>query len=110
MQVQRRGYTADLIIEDVMYEHQGEYVCEAVNKIGGERRAAQSEPVKIEVAGAPQVARAAVGQVTVTSGGDAELEVEFCSDPLPQKNTWEWGSVVLPAGSQLHSRLAAYYL
>ena len=44
-----------LVIENVTYEYQGEFVCEAINKVGNEHRSVQSEPIKIEVTGAPQV-------------------------------------------------------
>lgn len=50
-----RGYSQELIIDNVTYEHQGEFVCEAKNEINGKTRTVQSEPIKIEVSGAPQV-------------------------------------------------------
>ena len=50
-QVLKRGYEDRLIIEDTSYDHQGEYVCEAVNMIGGIRKAVQSEPIVLEVRG-----------------------------------------------------------
>ena len=51
LQVLKRGYEDRLIIEDTSYDHQGEYVCEAVNMIGGIRKAVQSEPIQLEVRG-----------------------------------------------------------
>ena len=50
-----RGYEKTLVIENVNYEYQGQFVCEATNKIDGETRSVQSQPIKIEVTGAPQV-------------------------------------------------------
>ena len=41
------------------------------------------------------------------NGRDVRLEAEFCSSPLPLKNTWEWGGTVLPAGSELDSKYKA---
>ena len=50
-QVLKRGYNNTLSIEDTTYDHQGEYVCEAVNVIGDQRKVVQSEPLRIEVRG-----------------------------------------------------------
>ena len=101
-----RSYTAQLVIEDVGYEDQGEYRCVAINVIGGARREVQSEAVKIEVTGVPQVVKQ-VGEVVGIHGSDVRLEAEFCSDPVPVENTWEWGGVVLPAGSEVDGRYKA---
>ena len=105
-QVRKRSHTADLVIEDVGYGDQGEYICMASNSIGGERREVQSEAVKLEVEGVPQVVKD-VGEVTGIHGRDVRLEGEFCSDPLPVKSTWEWEGVVLPAGSEVDGRYKA---
>ena len=66
--------------------------------IGGEKRVVRSEVVKVEVEGVPLVTRM-VSEVVAVSGRDVRLEAEFCSDPLPLRNTWEWEDVSLPAGS-----------
>ena len=50
-QVLKRGYEDKLIIDDTTYDHQGEYVCEAVNVIGDQKKIVQSEPVRMEVRG-----------------------------------------------------------
>ena len=105
-QVRKRSHTADLVIEDVGYEDQGEYICMATNSIGGEKREVQSDVVRLEVAGEPQVVKE-VGEVMGIHGRDVRLEGEFCSDPVPVKNTWEWGGVVLPAGSEVDGRYKA---
>ena len=99
----KRSYTSDLVIEDVGYEDQGEYTCMASNSIGGERRQVQSDVVRLEVAGVPQVVKEG-GEVT---GRDVRLEGQFCSDPMPVRNTWEWDGVVLPAGREIDRRYKA---
>ena len=50
-QVLKRGYEDKLVIEDTSYDHQGEYVCEAVNVIGDQKKIVQSEPIRMEVRG-----------------------------------------------------------
>jgi hypothetical protein len=81
-----RGEGPLLLIDNVTYDQQGEYVCKAINEIRGEPRAIQSEPIILEVTGAPQISRfAAPQQVTVQDGEDAVLEVRFCADPLPEQ-------------------------
>ncbi|CAB4060317.1 unnamed protein product [Lepeophtheirus salmonis] len=50
-----RGYSKTLFIENITYDHQGEFVCKAINRIRGEERAVQSEPIQVQVKGAPQV-------------------------------------------------------
>ena len=50
-QVLKRGYEDKLVIEDTTYDHQGEYVCEAVNVIGDQKKVVQSEPLRMEVRG-----------------------------------------------------------
>ena len=50
-QVVKRGTTDRLVIEDTNYDHQGEYVCVAVNQIATRRNSIQSEPVRMEVRG-----------------------------------------------------------
>jgi len=105
----KRSYTAELVIEDVGYEDQGEYKCVAINVIGGERREEKSEAVKVEVTGVPQVVKQ-VGEVVGIHGSDVRLEAEFCSDPMPIENTWEWGGVVLPSGSEVDGRYKAELL
>ena len=44
-----RGYEKTLSIDNVTYDHQGEFVCEAVNEISGQQRTIQSEGIKVEV-------------------------------------------------------------
>lgn len=46
-----RGSEPKLIIRNVTYDHQGEYVCRVINFIGGKEKATQSEPVSLQVVG-----------------------------------------------------------
>jgi hypothetical protein len=88
-----RGYEKQLVIENVTYDHQGEFVCKAINKIRGEERSIQSEPIRVEVSGAPQVMKYnAQHDVRVQKGEDASLEVLFCADPMPGQS-WYLGDV-----------------
>ena len=96
-----RGYEKTLIISNVSYDHQGQFVCKAFNKIRGEERSVQSEPIRVEVSGAPQVMKYnAPREVRVQNGEDATLEVIFCSDPLP-KQAWHLGDLGSGAGNNI---------
>ena len=51
------------------------------------------------MSGAPQVLRYSVAkEVEAVSGRDVRLEMEVCSDPIPTKTTWDWGSLRVEAG------------
>ncbi len=123
-QVQKRGFDKTLVIPSVSYDDQGEFVCEAVNSIGGELRPVQSESIRVRVSGAPQVMRLrAEREVQVAVGQKARLGVTFCADP-PPKQAWHLRggggaaggagggansgqhSVILAAGTS-HSRFTA---
>ena len=67
---------------------------------------ARSAVVHLEVTGAPLVSRS-VQEVVAVSGRDVSLEAEFCSDPFPLRNTWQWDNVVLPTGSNLSNKYRA---
>ena len=56
-QVVKRGYESELVIEDAGYSDQGEYTCRAINNVGGERREATSEVIRLQVSGVPQVVK-----------------------------------------------------
>ena len=52
-----------------------------------------------QLLGAPQVLRYSVAkEVEAVSGRDVRLEMEVCSDPIPSKTTWDWGSLRVEAG------------
>ena len=105
-----RGYAQQLFIENVTYEHQGEYVCKAINEINGEIRSVQSDPITLEVNGAPQVMRFGVQtEIIIDDGQDAILESRFCANPLPEQ-LWHLGSsgdnIILAAGTT-HGKFVA---
>ena len=58
----KRGYEDRLVIDETTYDHQGDYVCEAINAIGGQRKIVQSDPIHIEVRGRPKAIRACGGR------------------------------------------------
>ncbi|XP_048513245.1 hemicentin-1 isoform X2 [Athalia rosae] len=107
---QVRGLGQRFILNNVTYDQQGQYVCLATNVINGNSRQARSEPVSLQVVGAPRVVRPARTEklvVSATEGGPARLEIRLCSDPRPRLVAWEWGSVRLHAGEVLESRYRA---
>lgn len=49
--------------------------------------------------GAPQVLRYSVAkEVEAISGRDVRLEMDVCSDPVPSRTTWDWGTHRVDAG------------
>ena len=97
-EVRRRAATPTLQIMDVWYADQGTYRCVASNTIGGQTRELQSDLITLDVTGPPQISSKA-SRAEGVLGDLAELEVEFCSDPGPIRNTWQWGEVILPSGN-----------
>ena len=97
-EVRRRASSQTLEIMDVWYADQGTYRCVASNTIGGERREAQSDLITLDVSGPPQVT-SQIDKAEGILGGQTEITVEFCSDPGPIRNTWQWEEVILPSGN-----------
>ena len=106
-----RGYEQELTIKNVTYDYQGEFVCQAMNEINGEKRTVQSEPIQLKVSGPPQVLRYKVKEaVVVPIGADAALQVEFCANPMSNQS-WHLGDkngnkVILASGTG-HGRFVA---
>ncbi|KAI4477413.1 hypothetical protein M0804_012799 [Polistes exclamans] len=99
-----------LILTNVTYEQQGQYICLASNKINGHVREVKSDPVFLQVVGAPRVVKPTMTEklvVAATEGSSARLEIRLCSNPKPRLVVWEWGSIRLYAGDVLESRYRA---
>ncbi|XP_043482082.1 kin of IRRE-like protein 2 isoform X2 [Leptopilina heterotoma] len=102
-----------LILTNVTYDQQGQYICLAANKINGNVREVQSDPVSLQVVGAPKVMKPASTEkflVSTTEGSPARLEITLCSNPRPRLVAWEWGSTRLHAGEVLEPRHRAFDL
>ncbi|CAH1123497.1 unnamed protein product [Ceutorhynchus assimilis] len=97
-----RGTEAKLNIRNVTYEYQGEWRCKATNIIKGEEQSDVSEPIILQVYGAPQVLRhTATPEIFIESGQSVDLSVVVCADPRPRSVAWEWGSLRLEAGNEM---------
>ncbi|XP_013787845.2 carcinoembryonic antigen-related cell adhesion molecule 5-like isoform X2 [Limulus polyphemus] len=110
---QERGNDARLIITNITYSFQGRYICEARNYIKGIEYKVQSEEIKLDVTGRPQVITdmtVTKDTVVVEKNEDATISVEFCSDPKPDRVFWEWGSLKLDTGSELARYSAEEYM
>ena len=57
----------------------------------------------MNVTGAPQVT-SDKREMTGTMAQSVEIVAEFCSDPGPIRNTWQWQGIVLPSGNQYQGR------
>lgn len=80
-----------LILTNVTYEQQGQYICLASNKINGNVREVKSDPVSLQVVGAPRVRRRIVAARRGTlkkfprkselPGGVRRWRIAFPADP-----------------------------
>ncbi|XP_063911069.1 hemicentin-1 isoform X2 [Zophobas morio] len=99
---EERSRDSKLYIANVTYDYQGEYRCIVTNIIKGVERSEISEPIILQVHGAPQVLRhSATPEVVVDKGDLADLSMVVCADPRPRFVAWEWGSQRLEAGSEM---------
>ena len=76
---------AQLVVEAVTYEESGEYFCVAENTLAGEVRQTTSQPILVEVRGAPviQEEEEETRLVSGGAGGSAQVRIKFCSNPTP---------------------------
>lgn len=82
-----RGRESRLLINNVTYDFQGEYECRASNFINGQERSATSDPISLQVVGAPQVLHplnSSGYEVKVKRGESASLTLVVCADPRPR--------------------------
>ncbi|XP_031638814.1 hemicentin-2 isoform X1 [Contarinia nasturtii] len=96
-----RGHESRLVIDNVTYDYQGEYECRATNTINGQERTVASDPVSLQVVGAPQILRShpSANTVIFRKGDEAILTLIVCADPRPRHVAFEWGSLRLEAGA-----------
>lgn len=71
------------------------------NIINGRERQVSSDPISLQVVGAPLVLRSnpSMNAVPVRRGDEANLSLVVCADPRPRHIAWEWGSMRLEAGN-----------
>ena len=86
------GYEPNLVIENINYDHQGQFVCKASNVVGKEKREIQSQTIEVSVKGKPQISYSTKSEFVFKTGEDATVGVEFCANPRP-KQTWDIGPV-----------------
>ena len=86
--------TGDLVLEDVSYGDSGEFLCRASNTVAGQPREVLSEPVSVEVRGAPELREEDTRDILLTEGETLDLRVEFCSNPTPVIS-WRFGQLIL---------------
>lgn len=82
-----RGRESRLVVNNVSYDYQGEYECRASNFINGQERSTTSDPISLQVVGAPQVllpTNSSGYQVSVKRGESASLTLVVCADPRPR--------------------------
>lgn len=70
------------------------------NIINGQERTVSSQPVSLQVVGAPLVLRSSpnMHSLSVRKGDEVSLSSIVCADPRPRHVSWEWGSMRLEAG------------
>lgn len=106
-----------LSITNVTYKNEGDYHCEAQNKINGHHYTVRSSNILLDVFGEPQflpissqsqqLQLPASGQqqqvhankasqfsatTRASQGSNTNISLAFCSDPAPNKVYWQFGS------------------
>lgn len=103
-----RGRESRLVLSNITYDYQGEYECQAINIINGQERIVASEPVILEVVGAPQVLHFS-SAIEAHRGDNVALSLVVCADPRPRHVSWEWGSLRLEAGDSYGKRFIHFF-
>ena len=74
----------ELKIENVSYQDGGEYFCVASNTVAGELVEVTSQPVTVEVRGAPLISEEGeTKEISVGEGDSVDIKIQFCSNPTP---------------------------
>ncbi|KAK2709999.1 hemicentin-2-like isoform X1 [Artemia franciscana] len=103
---EKAGMGEYLVLNNVSYRDQGEYFCEASNKIKGNIRKARSKPAILRLSGPPEIGpRFSERTITVELGKDTTIHVEFCAEPAPH-HLWRMGSTVITEGNGKFTPLA----
>lgn len=87
-----------LILTNVTYEQQGQYICIASNKINGNVREVKSDPVSLQVVGAPRVRRALQPRT---------LKKFRCKSELRRHGARPWGENGATLTNSVFRRIAA---
>ena len=79
-----RGYEPSLVIQNIGFEHSGEFVCKAKNVVNRVKKEVQSDLISVSVRGAPYIPEfKSASEIIVKSGNNVDVEIPFCSDPTP---------------------------
>ncbi|KAI1285983.1 Irregular chiasm C-roughest protein [Halotydeus destructor] len=105
-----------LEIANATYNEEGEYFCEATNRINTIDYVVRSANMMLDIYGSPAFLSPTVMGAEGRRGGQSHVSMHFCSDPPPSKVYWQFGSIRLDAktntpvdavnvrNSTLHSR------
>ncbi|XP_054927285.1 kin of IRRE-like protein 2 isoform X1 [Dermacentor andersoni] len=99
-----RGRNATLTLANASYSYQGIYRCEASNVVKNQPYRVQSQEVRIDIRGPPQIMAESMKTrpvVVASKEEDVAITVVFCADPKPVETFWGWGSYKLKTGSAL---------
>ena len=97
-QIVIRGNSRVLVLDNIIFEDDGEYICHAHNVIRGEERITQSAPVHVTVTGPPRLYLDPDTRFETVAGADTSLEAKVCGEPRPAVQ-WRVDHLVLAAGS-----------
>jgi len=82
-----RGYESSLVIQNIGFQHSGEFVCKAKNVIKKVKKEVKSDRISISVKGPPHIQEFKVAdEVIVKAGDNVDISIPFCSNPPPSLN------------------------
>ncbi|XP_035223474.1 uncharacterized protein LOC118196169, partial [Stegodyphus dumicola] len=100
---QEKTNNATFYIQNVTYNYQGTYLCQASNVINGVLNTLKSEEIFLDVTGPPQILSESFSvssHMVVDKDENAVIIVFFCADPRPRKTYWQWDNFRLDTNSQ----------